>query len=226
MHEALPRHATVTLLASGWDAVFERDPALAGDMFVREWAAAGFPVIARRLLAGETGQDGVPVGLPTPPSAGKRRLAFIVPVGAVARVCAPVTLQAVLTAGRFPPAWLSALTAIDNAATRLGLRTRVFGSVMWQYLTGLPYVGPSSDVDLLWDLPNDYAGDPDELLQALTRIEARGGPRIDGELLINGGAVQWRELAMAEPDDLLLVKSPDAARLSPRRSWLAGPVRP
>ncbi len=108
-----------------------------------------------------------------------------------------VALDLVLLVGRFPPAWRATLTAVEGAAARLGLRTRVFGSLMWQYLSGLPYVGPASDIDLLWSLPPDHAGRCDALLQALLRIQARGGPRIDGEILANGGAVQWRELAMA-----------------------------
>lgn len=226
MREILPRHTVVTLSPHGWRAAFDRQPALAEDAFVRDWAAAGHPVVARRPVDSEAREPGVPVGLPTPPSAGKRRIAFVAPVGAIAHASAPVALDAVLRADCFPSAWRPALAFIEDETARLGVCTRVFGSAMWQYLTRLPYVGPSSDVDLLWELPAADGGDVDALLRVLARAQARGGPRIDGEILVNGGAVQWRELAMAEPDSLLLVKSATGARLHPRRRWLAGAVAP
>ncbi|WP_338012410.1 malonate decarboxylase holo-[acyl-carrier-protein] synthase [Bordetella sp. H567] len=167
----------------------------------------------------------MPLGLPTPPSAGKRRIAFMAPHGAVAGVRAAVALDCVLAVGCFPSAWRATLAAVDGAAARLGLRTRVFGSLMWQYLSGLPYVTEASDVDLLWLLPAGSAGGCDALLQALLRIDAQQGPRIDGEIVANGAAVQWRELAAAGRDDLLMVKTAGDARLYPRRRWLAGEAR-
>ena len=72
-----------------------------------------------------------------------------------------------------------------------GVDARVHGSHGWQCLTGLRYLTPQSDLDLL--LPVADAEMADAVAEGLERF-AWTGPRLDGELLFpNGAAVAWRE---------------------------------
>ncbi|MDN8042617.1 malonate decarboxylase holo-[acyl-carrier-protein] synthase, partial [Burkholderia vietnamiensis] len=72
----LRRHTLVTLTAAGWSAAFARDPALAADPVVHAWAADGRPLIVRRATPDEADAARVPLGIPLPPAAGKRRVAL------------------------------------------------------------------------------------------------------------------------------------------------------
>ena len=87
-----------------------------------------------------------------------------------------------------PRSWRGTMAALDAVGARHGLTPRVFGSFAWQTLTGLAYVTPTSDLDVLWPLT---PGTP-QLLAALDAVDAPG--RIDGEVVHEGAAVQWREL--------------------------------
>jgi phosphoribosyl-dephospho-CoA transferase len=87
---------------------------------------------------------------------------------------------------------------------------RVFGSLAWQWLTGLNYVAPGSDVDLTWTVPRRHriAGFLDEL----AALDARAPVRIDGEVLrADGAGANWRELhaggeiALKTANDVVLV---------------------
>ena len=119
-----------------------------------------------------------------------------------------------------PPAWSGTIDAILDLGLRLQLTPRVFGSLLWQSLTGLTYIGPSSDLDLLWSLPNARALGP--LLDGLDRIEATSPIRIDGEVLTASGGVNWRECARARRtgDGLVMAKGIERAGLVPMSSIL------
>jgi phosphoribosyl-dephospho-CoA transferase len=70
--------------------------------------------------------------------------------------------------------------------------TRCFGSLAWEAMTGLPYLTPGSDLDLLWTVENAVAADA--LTDRIARLAQSAPMRIDGELLFRSGrAVQWRE---------------------------------
>jgi phosphoribosyl-dephospho-CoA transferase len=91
---------------------------------------------------------------------------------------------------------------------------------VWQHLSGIPYLTPASDVDLLVR-PRDAV----ELRSALALLAASGpagAPRLDGEVqLPDGRGVAWRELA-ARPDRVL-VKSARGVALERTGDWL-GPL--
>ena len=74
--------------------------------------------------------------------------------------------------------------------------------MLWQHLTGLTYLSPASDLDLLWD-----AADPDDadrLVVSLASLDERGPVRLDGEIILpDGGGVNWREF-LGTPDTLLV----------------------
>ena len=155
----------------------------------------------------------VALGLPLPPSAGKLRLAFTLPDEVVSAACPPPQLS---TASQFAPAsWretLERLVAIEPDV-------RVFGALGWRALTGLDYLSPTSDLDLLW--PTPPGEDATRLVAAILIVEAAAPMRLDGELVRPAGAaVNWRELASGA--DEVLVKRLDGVTLQSRRGFLEG----
>lgn len=211
-HAEMPlrRHTLVTLTAAGWGAAFARDPALAADPLVREWAERGWPLIVRRASPDEADAGRVPLGLPLPPAAGKRRIALNVAADALATVGPLPALADVLAAS--PDAWHAPLRELDALGARCGVQGRVFGSLAWQALTGERYLGASSDLDIVFPLPNAASLAP--LLDGLAAIDARAPMRIDGELLRDDGAgVNWRELHARLP--AVAVKTAIAVELMP-----------
>ncbi|WP_412022115.1 malonate decarboxylase holo-[acyl-carrier-protein] synthase [Burkholderia cepacia] len=218
-HAELPlrRHTLVTLTAAGWGAACARDPALAADPLVRAWAAHGWPLIVRRASPDEADAGRVPLGLPLPPSAGKRRIALNVTADALATVGPLPALGDVLAAA--PDAWHAPLRELDALGARRGVQGRVFGSLAWQVLTGEPYLGPLSDLDIVFPLPDAASLAP--LLDGLAEIDARAPMRIDGELLRDDGAgVNWRELHARLPE--VAVKTAIAVELMPADAFTGG----
>lgn len=216
----LRRHTLVTLTAAGWAALFARDAALAADAPVCRWAERGWPLVVRRALPGETREFGVPLGIPLPPSAGKRRIAVSVGADALASVGAPPAIAAVL--GAAPAAWRQPLLDLEALGARCGVEGRVFGSLAWQALTGEPYLTGASDLDVFFPLPG--AAHAATLLDGLAAIDARAPMRVDGELLRDDGAgVNWRELHAGLPD--VAIKTAGGVTLGPAAAFLAGSVQ-
>ncbi|OMU06783.1 phosphoribosyl-dephospho-CoA transferase, partial [Burkholderia pseudomallei] len=101
--------------------------------------------VARRAPCG--GAAGGPLGLPLPPSAGKRRVALAAAREQIDSACALPTLADV---GRqAPPAWRPTLARLRALADAHRVDCRVFGSLAWQTLTGLRYLSDESDLDVL-----------------------------------------------------------------------------
>ena len=177
---------------------------------VERWGRTGWPVIARRRAPGER-PGAVPVGVPLPPSLGKVRVALSIPDGVPWLSMQGVRLSDARPVA--PPAWRETIDAVLHLGLGLQLAPHVFGALLWQSLTGLTYLGASSDLDLLWSLPDARAIGP--LLDGLERIEANGPIRIDGEVLTASGGVNWREFARAREteDGLVMAKGIERAAL-------------
>ncbi len=216
MAEAYRRHDLLDVEPRAWAAVIAERADLAGVPHVAGWVADGRPVIQRRSHPGEdTGL--VPVGLPLPPRDGKRRIGLTLPPGAV-RSRPPMRLADARSA--CPPAWAATLEAVIALGERHDLAPRPFGSLLWQSLTGLPYLSEHSDLDLLWPIDGSV---PPALLDGLAEIEAQAPMRLDGEILLaDGGGVNWRELSAAAPGDAVLVKHRNRLALREAADILAG----
>lgn len=207
------RHALVWLRPDApWRAL---DPAMQPRLAT--WFAGGLPaVLARR--QGDEPPGHWRLGVALPPAQGKCRLALTADPAMVRRWRAPLALDAVLDAA--PPGWRPALYDLSAEAAALGLAPRVYGAFAWQALTGLDYVTPASDLDLIWR-PRNAAQLP-ALFAALEDWEAVTGRRADGEVRLPGGAgVCWRELAGGAPR--VLVKTAAGVALRPRQALLATP---
>lgn len=157
------------------DAVLESgDPAV-----LREWIGRARPLIVRRPCLSDDARE-VFLGVCLP---GKRRLACRMPVDAVVSV-------------EPPPRWRG------DAFPAPGLSLRLFGSHAWQALTGLAYVTPTSDLDLLLDIST--LAEWEALLARGLALPAQ--PRIDLEIVFRGDAsFNWREYLSPAAD--ILIKS-------------------
>jgi phosphoribosyl-dephospho-CoA transferase len=161
--------------------------------------------MVRRPAPGDT-PDAIPAGLPLPPDYGKLRLAFGLPKDPAPTARAPVLLHDARQAA--PYAWQPTISLLVRLGERAGSPPRVFGSLLWQHLTGLPYLHSQSDLDLLWVIPDRQRAAA--LLLELRHLEETAPMRLDGEVLLSDGAgVNWRELldAMERHGGNVLVKT-------------------
>jgi phosphoribosyl-dephospho-CoA transferase len=185
----LPRQRLVRVYPAAWDALMESRADLAADPLVRVWARNAWPLIVRRRNLSDT--IGQPLGLPLPPYAGKRRIAVQLPSADIQSVTPLPAVTEVL--GVAPVAWQSWLRELAGVAEKYSVHAGVFGSLGWQWLTGLNYLGPTSDVDIAWTLPG--RDQIDSFLDELAQIDSRAPVRLDGELVrADGAGVNWREL--------------------------------
>jgi phosphoribosyl-dephospho-CoA transferase len=165
-------------------------PALADQPLLEQWADREWPVIVRRRAMGED-PGIVPVGVPLPPAAGKRRIAFVLsPDGILQRSVPPLLRVAAKVADL---GWQSTIDSLLALGARTGIEPLAFGSLLWEYLTGLDYLTPQSDLDVLWPVPADVDVLP--LVSGIAQIQHDASFRIDGEIVFpDGSAVNWHEL--------------------------------
>ncbi|MYM22372.1 malonate decarboxylase holo-[acyl-carrier-protein] synthase [Duganella sp. FT135W] len=203
----------VWLSEAGWQAARAAQPQHTAAL--TQWQRRDWPAVVRRLDA-DAAPDEVCLGLPVPPdSAGRKvRIALRVQAAHVVRSSDAMALHAALP---FSGAWHEQLNALCDEATALDLR--VFGSLAMQALTGLQYVSPTSDVDVLFHPASRHALDEGvALLERYTRQLP-----LDGEIVFPGGAaVSWKEwqMAMRHPAKVM-VKELHAVRLADTASLLA-----
>lgn len=183
------RHQLVFVRKTAWDALLKSRDDLAGEALVCNWVGNGWPLIVRRRLPSES--DGLSLGLPLPPAVGKRRIAVRLHYEDIASTRPLPELTEVL--GSAPVEWRPFLRELEDIARTYAVHAGVFGSLGWQWLTGLNYLGSCSDVDIAWTLPPpERVG---HLLEDLAELDSRSPVRLDGELVrADGAGVNWREL--------------------------------
>jgi phosphoribosyl-dephospho-CoA transferase len=212
------RHDLIFVSPVAWRSLLQRHDDLAGEPLVVEWVERGWPLIARRAMHGEA--DGLPLGLPLPPFAGKRRLSVLIQPKDIISTAPPLALGAAISVA--PARWQRTLGEVMNLACRYGVEARIFGSLAWRTLTGLDYLTDSSDLDLL--LPIHCGSDLVRLTADLAAIEATAPMRLDGELVRDDGAgVNWRELHTGACE--LLVKTTDGVGLLDAKHFLSTGVQ-
>jgi len=213
------RHDLIFVKPDAWRALLKNRDDLAAESLVADWAARGWPLVARRPVPGEPA--GVPLGLPLPPSAGKRRIGFVISHEDVVSVTPPVALS---DARSFAPGgWAASLDKLAALSSQHSVEVRVFGSLAWRTLTGLDYVTAKSDLDFLL-----YVGGATDL-RALTAgiavIETTAPMKLDGEIIReDGAAANWRDLHLNPKE--VLVKTTDGVALMPIERFLVSQVTP
>jgi phosphoribosyl-dephospho-CoA transferase len=197
----LARHNLVFLSQAGWGAASHGRPE-PEQTAMQRWHDNAWPAVVRRAEGGDGGaadsekMASLALSLPPDPVNGnKSRVGFRVATRHVLRVVAPVTLTHALPAA--PGAWQADLRALDAAATSIGLRFHVFGSLAWQAITGWQYVGPRSDIDLLW-----YPSRRHELEAGLRLLSRHAAALpLDGEIIFpDGSGVAWKEWLQEESE--------------------------
>jgi phosphoribosyl-dephospho-CoA transferase len=217
----LRRHDLVQVEPGTWDAMLRCHPDLMDLPLVADWARRGWPVIVRRRMVGDA-VDVIPAALPLPPCHDKRRLAFSFPFGAAMTALPPVLLcEAARTT---PTAWQSVVAALLDIGDTVQITPRVFGALLWEHATGLPYLTAKSDLDLLWSVPDERIAAL--LVERLLKLEVEGPIRLDGELeLPDGAGVNWRELAHnSERHGQILVKTMDGVEVRTKADLFRIPV--
>jgi phosphoribosyl-dephospho-CoA transferase len=206
------RHDLLRVAPDAWRVAVSARQASVAAPLLEVWADRGWPVVVRRRMQGE--KNGLPIGVPLPPSAGKLRIAMTIPGDAVISGSAPPFLQDVMQTAPTPN-WQRLISALIRVGMQHDVQPLVFGSLMWQYQTGLSYIGPTSDLDVLW--PVSDRCDVASLVSGIAGIEGHGMPRVDGEIIFsNGSGINWKELfnaLRAGAPDRLLVKDMEGARL-------------
>ena len=167
----LARHDLLTVAPAAWAKLLEERSDLNGIPYLADWAERGWPVIVRRRVPGEDTAC-IPAGLPLPQSLGKRRIGLTLsPTGVTHRSGMTLTEAR----GAAPAAWQSTLDALIAHGADYSFVPRVFGGLLWQALTGLPYLTATSDLDLLWLCP---AAIDRAFLDGLAHIEAEASSQV------------------------------------------------
>lgn len=207
------RQRLVRLRPEAWADLVKTREDLRREPILADWATRGWPLVVRRRLP-EDGGD-VPLGLPLPASHGRRRLSLAVAPAAVLSDAPPLPLLD--CRGTAPASWRPTIDAILALAGRRGADVRCFGSLAWSALTGLTYLSPTSDLDLLLAPGNLH--DAAALVTDLAAVEERAPMRLDGEIVrADGAATHWRELHAAAGD--VLVKTGNGIALWTRARFL------
>jgi len=183
------------------------------------WLAEDRPLVVARQPCGEARSGAIAVGLALPPAQGKHRISLTVAAKDIARYTPPLRLTDAIV--HAPAEWQPALAELESSAAKIDLELRVFGSLAWQALSGIQYLNPQSDIDLLWrPLSNAQL---QQGIALLSRWEQDRGLRADGEVLFGrSSAVSWREWATLRSgnDQRVLVKRASSAELVEARELL------
>ena len=184
------RHDLLHVAPDVWASVLAHRPALADLPLLSTWADRGWPLVVRRRTEAE--DPGLaPVGVPLPPAAGKHRVALLFPPGGVLLRSSPPSLRAVASVAC--SGWQSPIASLLDLGESVGVEPSAFGSLLWQHQTGLTYLSPHSDLDVLWTVPADL--DVLSLVSGVAEVQRDTLLRIDGEVVFpDGSAVNWREL--------------------------------
>lgn len=189
---SIRRHQLAYLSVAGWADVSSYTGTQAAQQCLQHWALRGLPVVVTRQPGDLFAQGSLlSVGIAAPMRWGLERLQLKVRKTDIAYFddfpLANAACKLMSSEHR------DASRRLFQELSIAGLRCRVFGSHGWQLLTGLKYLRPGSDLDLLLNVSSP--DEADRAADCLMRHEQQANlPRIDGELAFgNGSAVSWRE---------------------------------
>lgn len=171
------------------------------------WVDQQLPLVVTRQTPG-LAPHLLSVGLPLPLQWGRLRLSFQFPREAILAYTTFPFLDEVVQAQALD------LQPLVEALRPLDPHAQVYGSYGWQTLSGLAYVRPDSDLDVLIRVSSVHQAD----LASTALLSCEGGPlRLDGELMFpDGSAVAWREWSAwrAGKTPQYLVKTLEGAHLA------------
>ena len=185
MRHDLQRNHLVWLNDSAWQQVMVKPWDSQERSILSHWQTQQLPLVLSTQRVQQTPAT-ISLGLPAPTQWQRRKLALEV---------APQDIQRV---GTFPALEHIVQTEFAETAlhpflkhmSALQVAVQVYGSFGWQHLTGIAYVRPGSDLDVIAKVPDLVIAT--EVARALEAL--RLSVRVDGELAFPGGyAVAWRE---------------------------------
>jgi phosphoribosyl-dephospho-CoA transferase len=183
------RHDLLRIDPPGWRLALSLRSDLRCLDLLSDWADRGWPVMVRRYLPSDL-PDRIPVAVALPRSVGKGGVALQVRPRDVMTCLAPVLLDEAAPVA--PVRWKPALQQLLTVGKRFGSVPAVYGSVLWQRLTGIAYLHEHSDLDLIWQVT--HAAQAQQLAAAIDACAAQSPMAIDGEFIFaQGSAVNWRE---------------------------------
>lgn len=220
MHN-LARNQLVWISAQAWQQMQARDWDTQAQQILAHWRGNKLPLVVCRQ---RSAADEVSLGLPAPQAWSRRRLALSVERD---QITVRAEFPSLAQVARAQP-WEEAATALDSGLSDGAVQARVYGSHGWQFLTGLPYLHPASDLDLSLQV-TDFAA----ACRVLQTLAAAALPmRLDAEIVFVGGrAVAWRELQQLVSGQAAQVLVKDRycvqlAHLHQVRAFAAGAAEP
>jgi phosphoribosyl-dephospho-CoA transferase len=180
------------------------------------WFGEGLPAVVCR-FDGNAAPGELALGVLAPPGEGGRGRAVSCRVAArdVRRIEPPLGLAEV--AARASGVWRRGLGDFIRTVGGSG-EFGVYGSHMWQTVTGRRYVRDDSDIDLC--IPARSRPAIGAIGQALLAWERGTGLRADGEFIFPGdAAVSWREFHAGTGREVL-VKRNGSVGMAPREELL------
>jgi phosphoribosyl-dephospho-CoA transferase len=195
MIEPLRRHDLLCIDPASWEQALRVRPDLSADPMIASWADNGWPVIVRRFLPTDSANQ-IPVAISLPPMSPLPRLRA--KRGATLQFAADQITSRVPAVSlrdgiiHAPGSWAGALQTLIEIGECYDSEPALFGSLLWQTLTGATYLNESSDLDLTWQVTR-YS-QAVALARAIAACADSSPMRIDGELVLpDGAAVNWRE---------------------------------
>jgi phosphoribosyl-dephospho-CoA transferase len=188
---------------------------------LEHWAEQRWPLVVTRQPvepAARASDLHLALGLAAPARWGRQAIGVSASVRDVARQDEFPLLAALVPS--LPVAAQAGARLLCERFALLGVVARAYGSYGWQQVTGLEYVHPRSDLDLLLEVATGAQAD-----QTCAHLrDARLGPlRIDGELAFGeGGSVAWREWLRFRcgETDRVLVKRIASTTLEDAAAWV------
>jgi phosphoribosyl-dephospho-CoA transferase len=187
---------------------------------LEHWAQQRWPLVVTRQAAQalvDKPDDALALGLSAPARWGRLAIGVASTMGGVLRQGGfPVVSELGL---QLPQAAQVGWSALCDGLDEMGVTARVYGSHGWQQLTGLDYVHPLSDIDVLLEVATPAQADQACALMLSANVSSL---RIDGELAFAGGAsVAWREWPMFRSGqaDRILVKHLARTSLQDTLAW-------
>ena len=219
--EHFQRHDLVWLSHQAWASVFAQQMARVPDestslliQSLHRWQQEEWPAVVRRRDA-DAADDEICIGFALVPVNGRKpRVAAKVKVQDILEHQPSLSLATVIPF--VAPDWQATLRTFNSEGSAVGVRWRVYGSLVFQFLTGQSYVNETSDIDVLFRPQTQ-----EHLLHGLTLLrQYQGQIPLDGEVIFpQGQAVAWKEWLLSdsvpEPSNnqRLLVKDNQQVRL-------------
>jgi phosphoribosyl-dephospho-CoA transferase len=196
--EGWQRHDLVRVDPLAWRRALMGSPAWADDR-VASWADRGWPVVVRRYALHEP-RSLIPVAISLP--ADPRNIGVALQLQPEALLERVTALRLDSAQSCAPRSWQRALAALKQIGDQFDSQPILFGSLLWQRLTGMSYLKQRSDLDLLWRVAN--RAHALGLAEAIASCEAISPMRIDGELMLpDQSAVHWREYQQQRGEEVL-----------------------